>query len=109
MDVEIPGRAKRILETIWKGAYGGNAGKSSRDALIEMSAKLGLGFFFSDPENTNDLQFWNKYDSDDQLAGGDAPNLKYLKYVSKHAYKNFESFYDCWIDPRYGLSFINIA
>ena len=109
LGVEIPGRAKRILETIWKGSQGENAGKSSRDALIEMSAKLGLGFFFSDPENTNDLQFWNKYDSDDQLTGGDAPNLKYLKYVSKHAYKNFESFYDCWIDPRYGLSFINIA
>jgi len=26
-----------------------------------------------------------------------------------HAYKNFESFYDCWIDPRYAISFINVA
>ena len=31
---------------------------TSRDALIDVSKKLGLGFFFCDDENTKDAQLW---------------------------------------------------
>jgi hypothetical protein len=34
--------------------------------------------------------------------------MNYIQYVTQHAWKNFDSFYDSWIDPRYGLSFINV-
>jgi hypothetical protein len=31
---------------------------TSRDAMIDAASKLGLGFFFCDPENTDDNQLW---------------------------------------------------
>lgn len=81
---------------------------TSRDALIDMSKRLGLGFFFCDPENTKDSQIWYCTTDGESKNGGDSAPLAYLKNVSKHAYKNFQSFYDCWIDVRYGLTFVNI-
>ena len=84
---------------------------SSRDALIDAAEKLGLGFFFSDPENTNDVQMWYSMSDGEQKDNEDgmSPAIEYIQNTAKHAYKNFESFYDCWIDPRYAISFINIA
>ena len=84
---------------------------SSRDALIDIAQKLGLGFFFSDPENTNDIQMWYSMADGEQksFSRKTSPAIEYIQNTSKHAYKNFESFYDCWIDPRYAISFINIA
>ena len=38
-----------------------------------------------------------------------SPAIEYIQNTAKHAYKNFESFYDCWIDPRYAITFINVA
>lgn len=59
---------------------------------------MGLGFYFCDPDNTDDFQGWvcqtNLYD--------------YCCEVAAHAWKEFDAFYDCWIDPRYSLSFINV-
>lgn len=82
---------------------------SSRDALIDAAQKLGLGFFFSDPENTNDVQMWYSMSDGEQKAGNDTPTMEYIKNTTHHAWKNFESFFDCWIDPRYAITFINIA
>ena len=84
---------------------------SSRDALIDAAEKLGLGFFFSDPENTNDAQMWYSMSDGEQKDEYEntSPAIEYIQNTAKHAYKNFESFYDCWIDPRYAISFINIA
>jgi hypothetical protein len=31
---------------------------TSRDAMIDAANKLGLGFFFCDPDNTDDNQMW---------------------------------------------------
>ena len=71
---------------------------TSRDALMQVAQLLGLGFFFSDSDNTNDYQGWpcttNLYD--------------YALEISTHAWKEFNAFFDCWIDPRYGMSFINV-
>lgn len=82
---------------------------SSRDAIIDVAQKLGLGFFFSDPENTQDSQMWYSMSDGEQKSINTSPTIEYIKNTVKHAYKNFESFYDCWIDPRYAISFINIA
>ena len=84
---------------------------SSRDALIDIAQKLGLGFFFSDPENTQDSQMWYSMSDGDQknIGSSTSPAIEYIKNTALHAWKNFPSFYDCWIDPRYAISFINIA
>lgn len=84
---------------------------SSRDALIDIAEKLGLGFFFSDPENTNDTQMWYSMSDGEQKNNEieTSPTIEYIKNTAQHAYKDFNSFFDCWIDPRYAISFINIA
>ena len=84
---------------------------SSRDALIDAAEKLGLGFFFSDPENTNDVQMWYSMSDGEQKENEDSmsPAIEYIQNTAKHAYKNFESFFDCWIDPRYAITFLNVA
>ena len=81
---------------------------TSRDALIDAATKLGLGFYFCDADNTEDTQLWYCTADDEEVNGSMSPAIKYIKYVSSHAWKNFNSFYDCWIDLRYGLTFLNI-
>lgn len=75
-----------------------NFNGSARDAMYDASQQLGLSFFFCDPEDTQDIMGW--------VCG---KHLKeYCAEVTAHAWKEFNAFYDSWIDPRYGLSFINI-
>lgn len=75
-----------------------NFNGSSRDAMMDCATRLGLAFYFCDPDDTNDYQGWVC-----------SKNLLYYALdVSSHAWKEFNSFFDAWIDPRYGLSFINI-
>lgn len=75
-----------------------NFNGSSRDAMRDIAKRLGLAFFFCDPDDTNDYQIWyssnNLYD--------------FALDISTRSYKAFDAFYESWIDPRYGLSFINI-
>lgn len=71
---------------------------SSRDAMMEIANLLGLGFYFCDPDDTDDYQGWSCQSS----------LYDYALEVSSHAWKEFDAFYECWIDPRYGLSFINM-
>jgi len=68
-----------------------------------------LGFYFSDAENTEDVQCWYCTSDGDQKETGVSPVMQYIKDVASHAYKNFDSFFDCWIDPRYAITFINVA
>lgn len=75
-----------------------NFNGSSRDAMYDASQQLGLSFFFCDPEDTDDYQGWI---CDKNLRD-------YCADVAAHAWKEFNAFYDAWIDPRYGLSFINV-
>ena len=86
---------------------------TSRDAVIDAASKTGLGFFFCDEENTEDAQMWycttEGGEAAQQMQNAPQSNLmNYIQYVTQHAWKNFDSFYDSWIDPRYGLSFINV-
>lgn len=81
---------------------------TSRDALMDAAEKLGLGFFFCDPDNTEDTQVWYCTSDGSQKNTKIPPIQKYIQNVANHSYKNFNSFYDCWVDPRYGLTFVNI-
>lgn len=86
---------------------------TSRDAIIDAASKAGLGFFFCDDENTDDAQMWycttEGGEAAQQMQNAPQSNLmNYIQFVTQHAWKNFDSFYDSWIDPRYGLSFINV-
>jgi len=78
---------------------------TSYAALMDVSEKMGLGFFFCDEDDTNDTQVWYCVGNG---RGKNSPYIKYIKNIAKHAYKDFKSFYDCWIDIRYGLTFLNI-
>lgn len=101
--------AELFIPSLYNGSLTFSYAGTSRDALIDVASKLGLGFFFCDPENTVDSQMWYSMSDGDQKDNNDPPAMQYIKYVSDHAYKNFDSFYGCWIDPRYAISFINIA
>lgn len=103
--------AELYIPTIYDATQTFAFSGSSRDALIDAAEKLGLGFFFSDPENTNDAQMWYSMSDGEQKTNemGISPAIEYIQNTAKHSYKNFESFYDCWIDPRYAITFINVA
>lgn len=81
---------------------------SSRDALIYASEQLKLCFYFNDNENTDDAQMWYCTTNMDEEVSRPSNVKEFIQDVASHSWKNFESFYDCWIDPRYGISFINI-
>ena len=53
---------------------------TSRDALIDAAEKLGLGFFFSDPENTNDTQMWYSMSDGEQKMeySETSPTIEYI-------------------------------
>ena len=86
----IPNLHSELEKTVLTG--------SSRDVLMQIAEMLGLGFYFCDPDNTDDYQGW----------AGSTSLEDFALEVASRAWKSFDAFYDCWIDPRYGLSFINV-
>lgn len=76
----------------------GTISETSRNALMEIAKQLQLGFFFVDPDDTDDYQTWQI-----QTTLADA-----AMDIAAHAWKEFDKFYDCFIDPRYGLSFLEV-
>ncbi len=75
-----------------------NFNGSSRDAMMDAAKRLRLSYFFCDPEDTDDVMVW---------CNCKTPEL-FIKDLTTHAWKNPNSFFESWIDPRYGLSFQNI-
>lgn len=75
-----------------------NFNGSSRDALMDAAKRLRLSFFFCDPEDTNDVMVWCNCKTPEQ----------FIKELTVHSWKNPDSFFESWIDPRYGLSYINV-
>lgn len=71
---------------------------TSRGALMDAASKLGLSYMFCDPDDTEDVMIWQSTKTLEE----------YVKEVAMHSWKNFNSFFEAWIDPRYGLSFQNI-
>lgn len=68
------------------------------DALKDFAKKYGLGFSTNE-ENTDDKQIWLKAN-----ISGDI----YINSLTERAWKDQDSFYQCWIDVYYNLNFINI-
>ena len=75
-----------------------NFNGSSRDAMMDAAKRLRLSYFFCDPEDTDDTMVWCNCKSVEF----------FIKDLTTHAWKNPDSFFESWIDPRYGLSFQNI-
>lgn len=75
-----------------------NFNGSSRDAMMDVAKRLRLSYFFCDPEDTNDVMVWCNCKTPEQ----------FIKELTVHSWKNADSFFESWIDPRYGLSFINV-
>ncbi|MFV2015246.1 MAG: hypothetical protein ACC656_07460, partial [Candidatus Heimdallarchaeota archaeon] len=72
--------------------------KKSFEALNELTTKLELGLG-SNIESTDDMMTW--------INPGDT-NISFIKYVTKWAYKDVQSFFWSFIDFYYNLNFINV-
>lgn len=68
------------------------------DALMSFAKTFGLGFASND-DNTDDKQIWLKAN-----IAGDI----YVNNLTERAWRDQESFYQCWIDIYYNLNFVNI-
>src|SRR5574344_908404 len=66
--------------------------------MMDIAKRLRLSFFFCDPDDTNDVMVW---------CNCKTPEM-FIHDLTTHAWKNPDSFFESWIDPRYGLSFLNI-
>jgi len=71
---------------------------TSMDALIDFCNYTGLGFATNE-DDTQDKQIWLKAN-----IAGDI----YVNNVTNRAWRDGESFYQCWIDLYYNLNFVNI-
>ena len=70
---------------------------TSMEVLKETARQLQLGFATNENE-TDDHQIW---------LIADTPN-EFIKDVTSKAWKNENSFFDCWIDIYYNLNFVNV-
>jgi hypothetical protein len=71
---------------------------TSYETLFDVSQELGLGFSSND-SGLVDKMTWI------------CPNLSYYDFirdVTSRSYKDDRSFFHCWIDPYYNLSFVNL-
>ena len=75
-----------------------NFNGTTRDGMMDAAKRLKLSFFFCDPEDTDDVMVW---------CCCKTP-MDFIVDMTTHAWKNEQSFFESWIDPRYGLSFQNI-
>lgn len=73
--------------------------KTSYEALLQLSTDLNLGFVSNEKNETTDKQNW--------LCTWET-NADFIKYITKHSYKDEQSFYDIWIDYYYNLNFLDI-
>ena len=72
--------------------------RTSFDALFDVSQELDLGFSSNDSA-MDDSMTWI------------CPNFSYYTFIqeiTERAYKDDRSFFDCWIDPYYNLTFVNL-
>ena len=67
------------------------------EALKNVADQLSMGFNTND-ENTEDQQIW--------IISGTP--MEFIKETTDKAWKDIDSFWDCWIDVYYNLNFVNI-
>jgi len=71
---------------------------TSYDTLFQVSQELGLGFSSNDSGLIDEMTWI-------------CPNLShydFIKDVTSRSYKDERSFFNCWIDPYYNLTFVNL-
>lgn len=76
-------------------AYAG----TSKNVLMQLSKKLGIGFAFNDFEDSNDYQNWIRCRESIETFVGN---------VISHAWKDNTSFFKSWIDLYYNLCYVNV-
>jgi len=89
-ETRIPGLYSEVSK-----AFRGN---TSYDTLFDVSQDLDLGFSSND-SGLDDSMTWV------------CPNFSYYNFineVTERSYKDDNSFYKCWIDPYYNLTFVNM-
>lgn len=85
----VPGLKSYLGSATFKG--------TSMSALKEAAQRLQLGFSTNE-DDTDDTQIWIIADKPDE----------FIKDVTKRAWKDENSFFDCWIDVYYNLNFVNV-
>jgi len=86
----VPGLKSQINDFSFKG--------TTLEALKDFAKRYGLGFATNE-DDTDDKQIWLKAN-----IAGDI----YINQLTERAWRNDQSFYQCWIDLYYNLNFINI-
>ena len=71
---------------------------TSMDTIIDLCQRIGLGFATNE-SMTDDKQIWLKAN-----IAGDI----FVRDVTNRAWRDNQSFYQCWIDLYYNLNFVNI-
>ena len=72
--------------------------KTSYDSLFDVSQDLNLGFSSNDSGLTDEMTWI-------------CPNFSYYNFIheiTERSYKDDQSFYKCWVDPYYNLTFVNL-
>jgi hypothetical protein len=73
-------------------------GVGSKAALAQLASDLDLGFSEND-STTNDVMTWINPNRD---------GLYFIDHISRHAYLNEDTFFDCFIDKFFNLTFVNV-
>lgn len=71
---------------------------TSYETLINLAKELKLGFATNET-NTNDSQIWINTSNDYK---------QFIKFITKHSFKDTKSFFHTFVDIYYNLNFINV-
>jgi len=73
-------------------------GVGSKEALMQLADDLDLGFSENDSA-TNDVMTW---------INPNRNGIYFIDHISRHAYLNEDTFFDCFIDKFFNLTFVNV-
>lgn len=72
---------------------------NSKKAIKEIAKKIGTGFAFNDIDESNDGQLW--FSSKEKITS-------FIENITKHIWKDEQSFFKVWFDLYYNLNYINV-
>lgn len=88
-----------LVPLIYQNVPSSYAGMTSMETLFKVASEIGLGFATNE-SSTNDGMTWVKPVIDTET---------FIKHVASRAFKDDNSFYTCFIDRHYHLTFVNVA
>jgi len=71
----------------------------SKEALRKLAADLDLGFSEND-SSTNDTMTW---------INPNRNSLYFIDHIARHSYLDEDTFFDCFIDKYFNLTFVNVS